>query len=188
MDFGQLVSSAWRITWRGRGLWIVGLFAGSASGTCQGGLNYSGGGGGTGTAGTNPDLQQGLPDLNQLLRQAEVQQALDVLQQAVPILIGVALGFLVIWLLFWLLSIACKASVIAGGGSAATGTPISLGVAWQVGNRAYGRLFGLELLWLLLWWVVVGVIVIGVVSSVRSQPLERVNWLGLLAGVGEFSC
>ena len=50
--------------------------------------------------------------------------------------------------------------------------------------RAYGRLFGLEVLWFLIWIVVLGLIALLTISSVSNQPLERVNWLSLFVGLG----
>jgi hypothetical protein len=39
MDYGALIQDAWRLTWRYRFLWVLGLFAGGT-------IGFSGGGGG----------------------------------------------------------------------------------------------------------------------------------------------
>jgi hypothetical protein len=162
-------------------LWIVGLFAGSASGTCNTGLNFGppGGFGSTGSGG-----EQFPSDLGQVFGQAGVQQAINAFLAVLPILLAFAAGLVLLGLLVWLLSIACKAAVIAGGGPAVAGEPVTLGLAWRTGMRAFGRLFGLELLWFLIWIVVLGLIALFTISSVSNQPLERVNWLSLLVGLG----
>src|SRR5437764_33062 len=119
-SYGDLLTDAWRITWRNRGLWLFGLFAGSASGSCSG-LNLNTGGnpqdlvdafnrgaGRAGAAQTPPALPS----------QAEIQAALT---QVLPILVAVGLVFLVLWLAFWLLSVACQGTLLAGGAAEAEG-------------------------------------------------------------------
>jgi hypothetical protein len=182
MDYGELVSGTWRLTWRNRGLWWVGLFAGSASGSCSG-TNFNSGGQDFDSLdeafGNQPGFDAGL---------AAVQAGLA---EAAPILIVVGIILGIIFLLFWLLAVACTAAVIVGGRDAAAGQQVTVGVAWSRGMPAFGRLFLLELLWLIFWLVVVGVILVIAISSLANQArtggdmLRAVfNLFGVLAIVG----
>jgi hypothetical protein len=166
-----VIGAAWKITWRERQLWIIGLFAGSASGTCTTGFNSS--------VPSNQDFNFG-PGLSQ----ADLETALAALRGAVPLLIGLSVVLLVIYLAFWLLSVVCRGAVISGGAEAASGTHVPLGRAWSSGTRAFGRLFGLDLLWLVAWLIVLGVVVLFALSAVRGQALEGINWLSFAIGLG----
>jgi hypothetical protein len=53
MDFGEVLSKAWRIVWKHKVLWIFGIFAGCSRG--------GGGGGGGGGSGWQQNLNQGQP-------------------------------------------------------------------------------------------------------------------------------
>jgi len=183
VDYGEIVGSAWRMTWRNRGLWWVGFFAGGASGSCSGGSSVNSGmpaGQGTDAfPGFDRNLESGL---------ASIQSGLA---EILPILIVLGIIIFVIWLGFWLLSVACAAAVIVGGREAAAGRPATLSQAWTQGLRAYGRLFQLELLWLVFWIVIIGLIVLLAIQSLTNQPRSGIDWLfwvlnlfGVLAVVG----
>jgi hypothetical protein len=173
MDFGQIISASWRIAWRERGLWVLALFAGSASGTCSGG----GGGGSSLPSGGGEDA----------FSQAQIDELMSVVQQylgqAIAVMIVVGIVFLIVYIPFWLLSIRCKGALIAAGAQAAGGAPVSLGSAWRDGGPAFGRLFKLELLLTAVGLVVLGLVVGFALASVAGQPLERVQWLPLVLGL-----
>jgi hypothetical protein len=171
VDFGQLLGGAWQITWRERQLWIVGFFAGSASGTCTTGFNSS--------VPSNQDFS-----IPPGLSRADLDQLQATLREALPLLIGLSVVLLVIYVAFWLLSVACRGAVISGGAEAASGAHVSLGQAWRSGTRAFGRLFGLDLLWLVAWLIVLGLVGLYALSVVRGQAVESINWLSVLIGLG----
>lgn len=179
MDFGQIVTAAWRIAWRQRGLWVLALFAGNASGTCSSGASS-----GSGVPNTGAD---GSDAFSQTLTQAQIDQVQAALQQysgqAIAIGLGVALVVLLIYIPCWLLSVRCKGAMIVAGAEAAAGAPIPLGIAWRRGGPAFGRLCGLDLVLFAAWLVVIGVIVAFAVASVMSQPLQRFQWLPFLFGL-----
>ncbi len=172
MDYGQLISTAWRMTWRYRGLWVVGLFAGSASGS--GGTFFNSGGGGTTGAESFGDAAPGLSD-------DQLSEVLAQVSQAVPVLIAVGVILLVIYLIFWLLSVACQSAVIAGAGEAATGADVTLGGAWSNGMKAFGRLAGLDLLWLVVWLVTISAVVAYAVSALGRTGLNASFLFGLFS-------
>ncbi|HEY3063462.1 MAG TPA: hypothetical protein VGL99_31205 [Chloroflexota bacterium] len=158
MDYGQLISTAWRMTWRYRGLWLVGLFAGSASGS--GGTFFNSGG--------PPGGTEGLGDTMPGMSSSQLREVLAQLPQVLPVVIAVGVIVLVIYLAFWLLSVACQSAVIAGGREAAAGANVTLGRAWSSGMRSFGRLAALDLLWLVLWLVIVVIIAAYAISVLAS--------------------
>jgi hypothetical protein len=180
VDYGEIIGGAWRMTSRNRGLWLLGLFAGSASGSCNGTSFNSGppaGSESTGTFGTSLDTY--------------VDAIVAGIAAILPFLIVIGVILAVVWLAFWLLSVACTAAVIAGGGEAAAGRRVTLGAAWSRGSSAFGRLFSLQLMWLVLWIVVIGSILLLAINSLPSQPRPAAAWLrwlfnvlGVLAVVG----
>ncbi len=67
MDFGEVLSKAWKITWKHKVLWIFGIFAGCARGG-GGGSSYGGGGGTQNPSvgpGTSLEAQQFITNVEQ---------------------------------------------------------------------------------------------------------------------------
>jgi hypothetical protein len=178
VDFGQLLRDAWRMTWRARGLWLFGFFAGGASGTCSGsGGNYN----------ARTPAARGAPDVSDLGPQVEraLQQMREVLPTILPYLLVGATALLLILLALWLISVASRAAVIAGGSQLATGQTSSMSSAWDAGLQAFGRLLLLDALLLVAWLIVVGLIGLYVASAVLGAGPGGVDWLQvLLVGLG----
>ena len=173
MDVNDVISAAWRITLRHRGLWLLGLLAGTAAAQCTGGLPSPG-------VPPGPDGMS-LEDLLGQLPPGAEAQALEIVR---GLLIALAVVVVPIVVVFWLLSIACKAALIVGGREATLEQSASLGAAWRGGLRAFGRLFTLELLVGLLALLVVGVIGLAFVSASggMQQPLNFERLLTLVFG------
>lgn len=129
MDYFDFLKRAWTITWRYKALWVLGLFAGAASGgSTGGGGNYS------------TSSQDFSGNGGQVLTQME-RWATDNLA-----LIVVAAGLFVIFLLaMWILSIAAQGGIAHGTNEAAEGRAPSLGTAWSVGFSKWGRTFMIQL-------------------------------------------
>jgi hypothetical protein len=137
------------MTWSNRGLWVVGLFAGSAGGS---------------SIGFNVNIRAPYSDPSDPFASfldANLDKFVAGVQAFLPepIVIGVVLA--VIGLGLWLLSVTCEAAVIAGGAETVDGQPTMLSATWSAGLSAYARLFRLRLEWLLLWIVVIGLILLG---------------------------
>jgi hypothetical protein len=178
MDFGQIVTSAWNLTWRQRGLWVLALFAGSASGTCN-----SGGGSFNPVV---PNNANGSNGFGETLSQTQIDQAVRSIQEYLPQIVGALIGIAIVGLFilipFWLLSIACKAALIFGGAEAAAGRPVPLGKSWRDGST-FRRMLSLELLLFVLGAVVFGTIAAFAAVSLTSQPLLSGAWLSYLFGL-----
>jgi len=108
VEFSELIGSAWRLTWARRELWWLGFFAGTASGSLGGvSTNFGGTGGGT-------DQQR--QALAQALGPQTTSQITSALAQALPVIEALAAIVLLVMVLLWLLSVACRAAIIAGAG------------------------------------------------------------------------
>lgn len=135
MDYGEVLERAWRITWRFKGLWVLGVLAG-----CRGG---SGGGGGGGTnysesVGSEPGA-------------AEFTQLEQFIESIDPVLIVAAVAaviglILLLTLVLLLLGVFGQAGLIYGADRADRGEAVSLAAAASGGLDSFWRLLGLELL------------------------------------------
>jgi hypothetical protein len=117
MDYGEVLSKAWKIVWKYKVLWIFGVLASLGQG--------GGGGGGGGSNGSNfsngnngfnpPDFRQG--DFN--FMPPELQQGFENFSNTVSnipwyVWVMIVLGVLVIGLVFWLLSMVGKIGLVIG--------------------------------------------------------------------------
>lgn len=166
MDYSRLISGAWRVTWRYKYLWILGLFAAE-------------GGGCNGAANLNPSSFK-LPgsDGNPLGMISDLQQW----AQAHWMLIGALLvGLFAVGFVLFVVSVMATAGLIAGVDDAAARRPEArLGTAWRRGVACFWRLFGM--------WVLVGlatVVVMAVLIAIVVLPiaLSAAN-NGSVGGVG----
>jgi hypothetical protein len=139
MDYGALIQQAWRLTWRYRFLWVLGLFVPGATGSCSGG---SGGNVNPGDFDQTPGRGGGLPpDLDRAGAQFGrwIEQNLWVIVAAVGLILLIALALLIV-------------SFIAQGGMArataavAQGEPMTAGEAWRSGLALFWRFVGLWLI------------------------------------------
>jgi len=121
VDHLGVLKKAWRITWRYKALWVLGLFAGAGS--------AGSGGGGSWQAGDD-ELSPGAG------RQIEAWLTDNM------VLVVVLAGFLVVLaLLFWILSLAAQGGLVWGANEAAEARKPALRTAWGVGFNRWGRTF-----------------------------------------------
>lgn len=123
MDYFDVLKKAWRITWRYKILWVLGLFAGASS---------------SGSSSSN--WRSSSDDFSSGGQQAQ-QWFADNLA-VVIIIVGVL--FLVA-LLFWVLSVAAQGGLVYGANEAAEERTPSLRTAWGVGFSKWGRTFMINL-------------------------------------------
>ncbi|HEX9797413.1 MAG TPA: hypothetical protein VGA52_10520, partial [Anaerolineales bacterium] len=133
MDYGAILKRTWDITWRYKGLWVLGILAG-----CSGG----GGGGGGGNAGSGVNYSGGSGDFPQVERFFEsIDPAI-----LVAVVIGIVLLILLMSLIFIVLGILGQAGLIYGFDQADEGQTVSLSSAFKGGLEHFWRLLGLNLL------------------------------------------
>lgn len=129
MDYTALLRTAWGITWRYKYLWVLGLFAAEG-----GGCSFSSGspnfGGNTGSSGFGSP--SGVEDF---------------FSQYWALLLALLLGFIVLAIALWVISIIATGGLIAGTDTAYhERTDSGLGDAWRAGLRSFWRLLGMWLL------------------------------------------
>ena len=140
MDYGDVLRRTWQITWRYKGLWVLGLLAGC--GTGGGGSNTgwqaSGGGG-------------------------QLEQAV----MSIPGWIWVVFAILMLLLivLVVVLGVIGTGGLIAGFRQADLGEDVSLGQAFRKGAKYFWRLLGFRVLLLLLGIVFAAVVVVASIGS-----------------------
>jgi len=142
MDYSRLISDAWRVTWRYKYLWILGLFAAQGGG-CSGTANFN----------TSSFRLPG-SDQDPLGMIADLQQW----AQSHWVFIGALLaGLVALAFVFFVISIIATAGLIAGVDDAAGRHPEArLGAAWHRGLACFWRLLGM--------WILVGLIVLVVIA------------------------
>lgn len=147
MDYVDILKKAWRITWRYKALWVLGLFAGAGSGGGSGGSSYR--------TGSSDASGRGAEVFSGLERWAE---------QNIAFLLVIAGVLVAVGLVFFVLSIAAQAGLVHAANEAAEERKPSLADAWNVGFSKWGRTFmiGLVLgLPVVALAVVIGLVVAG---------------------------
>lgn len=136
MDFGEILSKAWKIIWKYKILWVFGILAsfGQSSGGGNGGggsSNYNTSGGSDFNFDTN-----NLPNLS-----PNTQQLLDqVSGTAIWIIVLIILALLVISLVFWALSIVGKTGLVLGTHKGDQGVErMSFGELWSGSMHYFWR-------------------------------------------------
>jgi len=132
MDYGNLLSRAWQITWKHKLLWIFGILAGFGGGGGRFNFGFSGpnmGGRGSGGSPLPPDLQ------NQLSR-----------PETVTIILAAGCVLVVIALVLFVVGTIARGGLIGGVKLAADGNSLTFGEVWAIGARYFPRLLGIALL------------------------------------------
>lgn len=164
MDYTDVLKRAWRVTWRYKTLWILGLFAGAGSGFGGGGSGSGArtGAGNTGTA-TQPDW-------------AQVQAFF---QHYGVLLVLAFLALVLIGLIFMVLSVAARGGLIHEVNEAEEGRPVRAGEGWGVGFSKWWRLFGVGFLaglpMLIIGLIILAIVGAGVLAAIRVGSSANVG-------------
>ena len=128
MDYGQLLTDAWRIVWRNKFLFILGFLAalGGTSGSGSNNFSYT------------FDVDELPPGF---------ERNLDLfLDQWVPIVLGLLCLVLFLVIIFWLISLTAQAGLISAAARLEDGEKVSLGAAFGAGLSKLGRMIGIYLI------------------------------------------
>lgn len=167
LDFGAILSRAWKITWENKVLWIFGLLAAMGNGAAGGG-----GGAGGGDGGGGRDFGPGGPELPPPVRR--FVESPD--PRIIAIVIGVICVLVLIALVLFVLSIIGRGGLIGGVRLADDNGRVTFGEAWRVGLRNFWRVFLIGL--------IVGVVVIGLVLILLVPGIFfSITIIGLLCGL-----
>jgi len=156
MDISAILKRSWDITWKSKGLWVLGILAG-----CSGG-----GGGGSSNAGRTAEYRFSGDDFPQIQRWVEgiPEEAWGTIAiAATGVVLLLALGA-------WVLSTLGNGGLIAGFGLADSNETITLGLAFREGSRYFWKLLLIQiipvLLTLLLFIpVILGFVALGVLTA-----------------------
>lgn len=139
MDYGELLSAAWRVTWRHKYLWILGLFAATPS-----------------ACGNGSSLNWNAGDVGDFSFQG--RDFADFLTDNLGLIVALIAGVLALSLLFFVISLLTGAGLVSGADEAQAGRPGRLGAAWSRGTRSFWRLLGLYVVMGLLAFFVVAIL------------------------------
>jgi hypothetical protein len=166
LDFGAILSRAWKITWQHKVLWIFGILAASGNGRVPGGDGSGGGDGG------GRDLGPGGLELPPPVRR--FVESPD--PQIIAIVIGVICVLVLIALVFFVLSVIGRGGLIGGVRLADDNGRVTFGEAWRVGLHNFWRVFLIGL--------IVGVAVIALVLLLLVPGIFfSITIIGLLCGL-----
>ena len=133
MDISAIFKRAWEITWKHKGLWLLGILA-----------NCSTGGGSQGSSNLSriPEYQTGGGEFPQ------IEHWLQTIPEGTWIAIGIAVigGFILLALIFWVLAAIGNGGLIAGFHMAETGETVTLASAFQQGLSYFWKLLVIQLI------------------------------------------
>lgn len=187
MDFGEVLSKAWKITWKFKVLWIFGIFA--SCGTRSGpNFNFSSSYQTSAPLDQPPALPPGFEDnLLRFVRLFENGAVIAVLLSLICVLVLLTIFF----------SITGRIGLIKGAMDADAGAEhLSFGELWKSGLQYFWRFFGLSLLvgspiLLIYMALLVGVIVFAVYASGTrgdSSSAAAPGFLVLVTVLCAFAC
>lgn len=132
MDISAIFKRAWEITWKHKGLWLLGILANCSSGGSQTSSNVS----------RMPQYTIGGGEFPQ------VDHWLQSIPEGTWIAIGIAVigGLILLALIFWVLAAIGNGGLIAGFHTAETGETVTLASAFQQGFRYFWKLLAIQLL------------------------------------------
>jgi hypothetical protein len=126
VDYGELLSRAWRLVWNHKFMIALGFLAALGSGTFTGNSSYS-------------VSEEDLPPW--------MQEAFDFdWEPLIPLFVALACLGLGLLVLFWLVRLAAQGALIDGTSRLERGEPATFWDTLRQGRRALGRLVGLNLL------------------------------------------
>ncbi|MCB8986192.1 MAG: hypothetical protein H6661_00350 [Ardenticatenaceae bacterium] len=164
MDYGQVISDAWRITWNNKYLWVLGFLAALTSvGSNGNSFNYS--------------FNEG--DFANPAQAARIG----------GLVLGLVCLFMIIGLVLLLVSVAARGGLIEAVNRLDDGEKLTLGEAFSAGTKSMWRLIGVYLvtfLPLIIIGIVVAIIAVAAFGgTVAMSSLENPNSL-LAGGLGIF--
>ena len=168
LDFGAILSRAWKITWENKVLWIFGLLAAMGNGAAGGGGGAGGGDGGGGGRDFGPGGLELPPPVRRFVESPD--------PRIIAIVIGVICVLVLIALVLFVLSIIGRGGLIGGVRLVDDNGRVTFGEAWRVGLRNFWRVFLIGL--------IVGVVVIGLVLILLVPGIFfSITIIGLLCGL-----
>ena len=168
MDISAIFKRAWEITWKHKGLWVLGILA-----------NCSGGGSSQGSSNLSRTSQYSVGGGEF----PQIERWFQTIPEEAWIAIGIAVvcGMLLLALLFWILAAIANGGLIAGFQMAETGETVTLASTFQQGIRYFWKLLVIQLILGLASLVVfVPVIFGGALMSILTLGIALLCFIPLL--------
>lgn len=122
MDYGQILSRSWKITWENKYLWVLGFLAALTRISSNANTNYS-------TSDPVTDFQ-----------------SFERVMQASMAVLLLCCVFFIVGLALWLLSVVAKGGLITAVAGIDNGEEMSLGAAFRAGTARVWTLVGMNIL------------------------------------------
>ncbi len=170
LEFGQILTRAWQITWKNKSLWLFGFLIALVGETASGGSN-------------SLNLRNQISDMDLSASSeflpAEIRSFIEWLKtidwNTAWVYAVLAAGCLfIVWILLNLLSIRGHGGLIAGILKADNGESVTVREAWSMGGRYFGRLLAVTLIDLLIRLalaVVAVLVIVGALLLVLNRHL-----------------
>ncbi len=126
MNYSEVLGQTWKITWRYKGLWILGILAGCANG----------GGGGGGGSNISDSANGELPQFLQNVPEEII----------VAVVVGLLCLALLLALVFLILGVIGEAGLFAGFDQVDSGADMTFAEAFRLGLTYFWRLLGVQIL------------------------------------------
>jgi len=155
MDYGEVLRKTWDISWRNKGLWLLGILAGcSASGRGNFGTSTSG------VRGYSFDS----PDFGRYDKAPPFGDFGPIQEEAfIPIFLGLLCLGLIVALIVFVLGVIGQGGLIAGFKRADDGAAVSFSEAFGDGLQSFWRLAGIRVLFFVAGFVIVLALILGTV-------------------------
>ena len=170
IDFGAMITDAWRLIWRHKFLWFFGLFAGGSTSLGGWSCNFQSGGDSGQENGARRTGETG-------------GQIGDWINSHITLLIIIIAALVVLFLLLWLWSIICRGAVISSVRDTAQGREIGFGSAFARGRESFRRLLLFDLFLILLGFcliIIAAAIILFIIFLVMMAGLAGKVILSLL--------
>ena len=147
MDITAIFKRAWEITWRFKGLWVLGILANCSGGGSQGSSNIS----------RIPEYRFDGSEFPQF------EHWIQSIPEDTWIIVGIAvfIGLLLLALIFWVLAAIGNGGLIAGFQMAETGETVTLSSSIQMGIRYFWKLLVIQLILGLASFLVLAPVIVG---------------------------
>jgi len=160
MDYGQILSRSWRITWNNKFLWVLGFLAAL-----------------TRISSNTSSYQSSSSDFN--------PENIDQIIQGTVLLLGLCCFFLIIGLVIWLLSLIAKGGLITAVSQIDNGEQVTLGEAFRAGMARIWSLIGMHLLLYLPFILIVSAAIAVTVTLFAGTGITAASWTDEPSAVGD---
>jgi hypothetical protein len=171
MQYWELVTRSFRISWRHKYLWLIALFAGESGGGFQ--SSYQ-------TRGTTPfgGTGNGTPDIA-----AAQNAATRWIGDHTTVIVAVGAALILLWIAFFVLAAICEGATVRAAAEHDAERPFGLGLAWRCGRATMGTVIRLRLLIIALVLpvaIIVVALVIGFVFAIVGGNAGGAIVLGIV--------